>query len=179
MKAIIHDVKLIDRAEIKDERGAVRHGLRIDEDWYREEVRQLNIPTIDDPDPRNEGIREVYFSTVNPGVIKGWHLHLQMRLRYLCVRGRVTVGLYDLREASPTYKVPMKIEMAAEGPHYKMLIIPPGIWNAFRVIDVGGTYQPATICNIATRIHDPSELVRAEIGSLEWPLDWGAYEKSG
>src|SRR6202022_518836 len=48
---------------IPDERGAVLHMLR-------------------DDSPMFERFGEIYFSTVYPGAIKGWHLHREMTLNY-------------------------------------------------------------------------------------------------
>jgi len=157
---IIQGVEIIKRDVIRDLRGSVRHGLRTDEEWFTS---------------RNGSIGEVYFSEVNPGIIKGWHLHKKMTLRYLCVGSRATVFLYDLREGSPTYKVPMMVELATDGGQYVLLIIPPNIWNAFRVRQ--GNVNAATICNLASIPHDPDEISRAPIGSLNFPLNLGTYNE--
>ena len=45
---------------------------------------------------------EIYFSTIYPGVVKGWHLHEEMTLNYACVVGRIKLVVYDDREESPT-----------------------------------------------------------------------------
>ena len=45
---------------------------------------------------------EIYFSTIYPGVVKGWHRHREMTLNYACVHGRIKLVLYDDREGSPT-----------------------------------------------------------------------------
>jgi dTDP-4-dehydrorhamnose 3,5-epimerase-like enzyme len=63
----------------------------------------------------NGRIGEVYFSTVWPGVIKGYHLHKRMTLRYTCVVGVVLVGLADARPASPTFGRTMVWRLAEGG----------------------------------------------------------------
>ena len=68
---------------IPDERGSVMHMLRSD-------------------DPEFEAFGEIYFSTVYPGVVKGWHLHRRMTLNYAVVAGMIKLVLFDSRPSSPT-----------------------------------------------------------------------------
>ena len=42
------------------------------------------------------------FSSVFPGVIKGWHLHRRMTLNYAVPVGLIKLVLYDDREGSST-----------------------------------------------------------------------------
>ena len=161
MKTKIDGVEIIDRKIIRDTRGSVKHGLRADEKWY-----------INSAWP---AIGEIYFSEVQPNIIKGWHLHSKMTLRYICVRGRATVFLWDLRENSPTFEIPMMLELAANGPHYRLLVIPPNVWNAFRAKE--GESHPAMICNMASIPHDPGEMKRAPISGIKYPLNIGNYDK--
>ena len=53
-------------------------------------------------DPNFDEFGEIYFSKVNPGIVKGWHLHKEMTLNYLLITGEILVVLYDDRENSPT-----------------------------------------------------------------------------
>ena len=55
-------------AVIPDERGKVMHMLKA-------------------TDPEFERFGEIYFSTVFPGVVKGWHFHRDMTLNYAVVSG--------------------------------------------------------------------------------------------
>ena len=55
----IKDVIITDLKIIKDERGAVFHMIK------------SNSPTF-------SGFGEVYFSKVNPGIVKGWKMHTKM-----------------------------------------------------------------------------------------------------
>src|SRR5215468_1958032 len=80
---MIDGVELIPLRQIVDERGKVMHMLRADA-------------------PHFQGFGEIYFSTVNPGVIKGWHIHREMTLNYACISGQVKLVLFDDRSSSPT-----------------------------------------------------------------------------
>jgi dTDP-4-dehydrorhamnose 3,5-epimerase-like enzyme len=48
-----------DRLRGRTGRGSVMHMLRADAEHF-------------------QGFGEIYFSTVNPGAIKGWHIHREM-----------------------------------------------------------------------------------------------------
>jgi dTDP-4-dehydrorhamnose 3,5-epimerase len=167
---MIYGVEIRDLKIFADERGSVRHMLK-------------------STDPHFIQFGEIYFSTVHPGVVKGWHLHTMMTLNYVCVYGEIMVGLIDLREASPTYSERMKILLADNGDNYKLLTVPPFVWNGFR----SSSHWAASsiVANCATHPHDPDELERIhpdecipsyETPSDEWRFDksfWGDYEVAG
>ena len=80
---MIDGVQVVPLKRIPDERGTVMHMLRA-------------------TDPHFKQFGEIYFSTIYPGVIKGWHRHEVMTLNYACVSGRIKLVLYDDREDSNT-----------------------------------------------------------------------------
>jgi dTDP-4-dehydrorhamnose 3,5-epimerase len=132
---------------IADERGSVMHMLRAD-------------------DPEFEVFGEIYFSTVFPGVVKGWHLHRRMTLNYAVVFGMIKLVLFDDRPASSTRG---KVEELFIGEqNYTLVKIPPEVWNGFKGIGV----RPAIVANCATLPHDPAEIVRLDPMSREIPYDW-------
>lgn len=147
-------VRLVSRRIKKDDRGTVMHGLRADEAFGP--------------------VREVYFSTVAPNVVKAWHLHYRMTLRYLCVYGRVMVGLVDGRERK-TPPLTAKVFLSPSEDEYQLLIIPPGVWNGYRSM----TDSMAIVCNIADDEHDPTEIIRVHPKDAEWTFDWGPYNLAG
>jgi dTDP-4-dehydrorhamnose 3,5-epimerase len=69
--------------QMVDERGKVMHMLRVDSTVFRE-------------------FGEIYFATVHPGVIKGWHIHKRMVLNYAVPHGHIKFVLYDDRPESAT-----------------------------------------------------------------------------
>jgi dTDP-4-dehydrorhamnose 3,5-epimerase len=156
----IDGVEIIELKEFVDRRGRVQHG------------HNLFNPAFDFLPPT---VGEVYFSSVNPGVVKAWHFHKEMWLRYVVVSGTITLGLFDDREGSPTRGHPMKVQMAENGTHYKMVIIPPGVWNGFRATE--HATRPAKICNISSMPHDPDEIVRKPPDAVPWGLSWGDYDR--
>ena len=113
----------------------------------------------------NGRIGEVYFSTVWPGVIKGYHLHKRMTLRYTCVVGVVLVGLADARPDSPTFGGTMVWQLAESGDSHGVLTVPRGIWNAFRIAK-GWRGGYALVCNAASHRHTKNEILRATVADI-------------
>lgn len=133
--------------QIIDERGKVMHMLRSDA-------------------PHFKSFGEIYFSTVNYGVVKAWHIHSQMTLNYAVVHGQIKFVLFDSRKESPTYG---KIQEIFLGPdNYQLVTVPPLVWNGFR----GLSESPAIVANCASIPHDPNEIQRLAYNSDEIPYDW-------
>jgi dTDP-4-dehydrorhamnose 3,5-epimerase len=132
---------------IPDERGTIMHMLRAD-------------------DPHFERFGEIYFSTVYPGIVKGWHRHRRMTLNYAVVSGTIKLVLYDDREGSPTRSALM--ELFVGGDHYALVTVPPLVWNGFKGVGVA----PAIVANCATEPHDPAEIERLDPLSPRIPYRW-------
>jgi dTDP-4-dehydrorhamnose 3,5-epimerase len=130
-----------------DERGTVMHMLRADA-------------------PHFERFGEIYFSTVYPRVVKGWHLHRRMTLNYAVVSGMIKLVLYDDREDSPTRSEVMELFVGDQ--NYVLVTVPPLVWNGFK--GVGTT--PAIVANCATIAHDPAEIERLDPFSPQIPYRW-------
>lgn len=145
---VIDGVRVKVLRQIPDERGKVMHMLRED-------------------DPGYQRFGEIYFSTVYPGVIKGWHLHKKMTLNYAVVSGTIKLVLYDSRLHSPSNGELMEL-FIGEG-NYCLVTVPPGVWNGFKGI---GTKE-AIVANCATIPHDPEEILRISPYDSSIPYDWG------
>ncbi len=144
---MIDGVSVAPRRQIVDERGKIMHMLRSD-------------------DPEFERFGEVYFSWVNPGVVKAWHLHKEMTLNYVCPHGLVKLVLYDGREESATHGEVMEIFLGPDS--HRLVTVPPGVWNGFK----GVADQPSMVANCATLAHDPDEIVRMDPTASDIPYDW-------
>lgn len=132
----------------KDERGSVMRMLRTDDAGYA-------------------GFGEVYFSTVNPGVVKGWKRHREMSMTLACPAGRILVVLFDDRLHSPTQGQFQEVEL---GPNdYKVLSIPPMVWNAFMGLDPTG---PSLLANCASIPHRPDEADRIGLDDPRLAFAW-------
>lgn len=144
---MIDGVQVIPLARIPDERGTIMHMLKV-------------------TDPHFKQFGEIYFSTIYPGVIKGWHSHRDMTLNYACVFGRIKVVLYDERPESPTAGELMEIFLGPD--NYSLVIIPPDVWNGFK-----GMSDPyALVANCCTHPHDSSRSRRLDPLDNHIPYDW-------
>jgi dTDP-4-dehydrorhamnose 3,5-epimerase len=132
---------------IPDERGAVFHMLREDS-------------------PGFERFGEIYFSTVYPGVVKGWHLHTEMTLNYAVPVGMVKLVCYDGREGSSTKG--NVVELHVGELNYSLVTIPPHVWNGFK----GEGAVPALVANCSTIPHRPDEIERLDPFDNDIPYDW-------
>jgi dTDP-4-dehydrorhamnose 3,5-epimerase len=144
---VIDGVRVVPKRQIVDERGKVMHMLRCD-------------------DPEFEEFGEIYFSTVNPGVVKGWHIHAAMTLNYYVVQGLVKLVLFDDRDGSATRG---EVQELFVGEANSVLVrIPPMVWNGVK----GLGSSPVVIANCATLPHDPQEISRLDPFGTEIPYDW-------
>ncbi|MFZ5801456.1 MAG: dTDP-4-dehydrorhamnose 3,5-epimerase family protein [Candidatus Omnitrophota bacterium] len=144
---MIKGVEVIPLKQIPDERGKVMHMLRSDS-------------------PHFEKFGEIYFSVVNPRVVKGWHLHKKMTLNYAVVSGMIKLVLYDARKNSPTKGEIMELFVGED--NYCLVKVPPGIWNGFK----GMGTKPAIVANCATIPHDPKEISRLDPIKNDIPYHW-------
>lgn len=144
---MIDGVQVIPLRRIPDERGTIMHMMRA-------------------TDPHFQQFGEIYFSTIYPGVVKGWHWHREMTLNYACVFGRIKLVLYDERPNSPTQGELMEIFLGPD--HYSLVSIPPEVWNGFK-----GMSDPfAVVANCCTHVHDPSRSRRLDPFNNNIPYDW-------
>ena len=144
---MIEGVRITPLRQICDERGKVMHMLRSDA-------------------PGFSGFGEIYFSTVFPGAIKGWHVHSRMTLNYAVPHGRIKFVLFDDRDGSGTRG---EINEFFLGPdNYQLVTVPPFVWNGFKGI---GT-EMAVVANCASIPHDPSEIDRMDPFDPKIPYDW-------
>ena len=138
--------------QIVDERGKVMHMMRND-------------------DPEFNIFGEIYFSEVNPGAIKAWHLHQRMTLNYAVPKGSIKFVLYDDRPASPTYGQLQKLFL--DNHNYCLVIVPPLVWNGFK----GLGEEPSLIANCADIPYEDTEIVRKDPFDQSIPYDWSSKDQ--
>ncbi len=144
---MIDGVQVIPLRRIPDERGTVYHMLKR-------------------TDPHFSRFGEIYFSTIYPGVVKGWHLHKNMTLHYACIHGRVKLVIYDDREGSTTRGELIEVFLGPD--HYALVVIPPGLWNGFK-----GMGNDAAIMADCTDIpHEEVESLRLDPFDNHIPYKW-------
>jgi len=149
---MIDGVKITLLKQIVDERGKVMHMLRSDSEVFQK-------------------FGEIYFSCVNPGVVKGWHIHKQMTLNYAVPHGNIKFVLYDSRSDSPTKGELQELFLSPD--NYMLVTVPPMVWNGFK----GLGNEMAIVANCATIPHDPEEIERIDSFDPSIPYNWGAEPK--
>ncbi len=145
---MIDGVRITPLRQIHDDRGKIMKMLSRDDEVFRE-------------------FGEIYFSVVNPGVVKGWHIHSEMWLNYVVVSGAIKFVLHDDRVGSPTRGETQEMFLSPE--NHQLVTVPPKVWNGFKGISL----EPAVVANCATIPHDPSEIARKDPHDNDIPYDWG------
>lgn len=148
---MIKDLQIIPLKRIPDERGTIMHFMRA-------------------TDPHFQQFGEIYFSTIYPGIVKGWHRHREMTLNYVCVSGRIKLVVYDERENSPTKGELQEIFLGPD--NYSLVIIPPEVWNGFK----GMSDPQAIVANCCTHVHDPSRSDRLDPFENHIPYNWNVRQ---
>jgi len=144
---MIEGVKITPLKQIKDSRGKIMHMLRSDSSIFK-------------------SFGEIYFSTVNPKIIKAWHLHKEATLNYVCLKGKVELALFDDRKESKTNGQYQKIFLSPND--YFLVTIPPFIWNGFKGLDQNESF----IANCLDQPHDENEMVRKNPEDRYFSYKW-------
>lgn len=149
---MIEGVVITPLQQIIDERGKIMHMLRSDSPGFQQ-------------------FGEIYFSCVNPGAIKGWHIHQEMVLNYAVIHGHIKFVLYDDREESSTQGEIQEVFMGPD--NYCLVTVPAKVWNGFK----GYGQEMAIVANCSTIPHDPAEISRMDPFSPQIPYDWKLQHK--
>tara|TARA_B100001741_G_C16313217_1_gene486873 strand:- start:191 stop:637 length:447 start_codon:yes stop_codon:yes gene_type:complete len=144
---MIEGVKITKLKQLVDERGKIMHMIRNDS-------------------PIFDKFGEIYFSTINPGYIKAWHLHKEATLNYVCIKGKVNLVLYDDRNKSKSAGVYQNFLLSPND--YFLITIPPYIWNGFKGLDS----SESIIANCLDLPHNEKEMVRKDPNDKYFKYDW-------
>lgn len=143
----IQGVEIQPLKQMRDERGIVMHMLKCTDPWFKK-------------------FGEIYFSTINPGFVKAWHVHKKMTLHYAVPVGTIKLVLYDGRIGSPTPRMVQEIVIGHL--KYCLVTIPPGVASGF----VGVGEATAVVANCSDIPHDPAEIERIDPSSNTIPYRW-------
>ena len=93
---------------------------------------------------------QMNYSEAAPGTIRAWHLHFaQEDLWFLPPKQSIIVGLYDIRQDSPTKKVVMRLALG--GKSY-LVYIPRGVAHGYANL----SQKTARIIYLVNQQFDPS-----------------------
>lgn len=147
MKTQVEGVATSALKRLVDERGVLMRMVRADSPLFK-------------------GFGEVYFSVVNPGVVKAWKRHERMTQLFCVPRGNIRLVVFDGRDGSPS-KGKLDVLEVGES-NYVLVRIPPGLWYGFRCLGK----EPAMVANCADIMHDPAEMENAPLDDPRVPYDW-------
>jgi dTDP-4-dehydrorhamnose 3,5-epimerase len=119
------------RKIITDERGSLLHMLKSSNS--------------------KQPVAEIYFSSVLPGVNKGWKRHKRMWQRFSVPIGEIEFKFFDERPHSVTFGQSFSIRVSRN--YHVLVTVPPGIWYSFRCTSL----TEALIVNASDIEHDPTE----------------------
>ncbi len=134
---------------IPDERGRLFEMLRNDDALFRK-------------------FGQVYCTTVNPGIVKGWHYHKKQFDNFVCVSGMIKLVAYDMRTTSPTKGLVNEFFI---GLHNPLLVqIPPGVLHGFK----GLSAPEAVVINVSTEPyhHARPDEYRIDPYQNDVPYNW-------
>jgi dTDP-4-dehydrorhamnose 3,5-epimerase len=150
---MIKGVQVTNKRIIPDDRGKIMHIMKSSDE-------QFNT------------FGEVYCSTVFPGVVKGWHMHKEMTLNYVVLKGNIKFVLFDGRIDSPNYKEIQEIIIGEN--QYVMVTVPPFVWNGFKGIGL----EEAFVINFTDIPHSVDEIVRMDPHQNELiQYDWSINDR--
>jgi len=144
---MIEGVSIQRLKQIVDERGKVMHMLRADSPLFTK-------------------FGEIYFSIVNPGVVKAWKKHYKMTQYFAVPVGMIRLVIYDDRKNSTSYGRVEILNIGEE--NYCLIKIPPLVWYGFKGISL----MPALIANCTDIPHDPEESERLDVFDKKIPYNW-------
>ncbi|HSP55844.1 MAG TPA: dTDP-4-dehydrorhamnose 3,5-epimerase family protein [Dehalococcoidia bacterium] len=111
---------------------------------------------------------QCYVSLNYPGVVRAWHYHKKQEDYFVVVQGMCKVGLYDMREGSPTKGV---AEAHYLGDNNNIVLrIPIGVAHGYKTV---GT-QPSLLINFPTEVYTAAEPDEFRIAwdDPSIPLNW-------
>lgn len=146
---MIHGVETKKLKLHSDDRGRLMELLRADDALY-------------------ERFGQVYMTTCLPGHAKAWHLHKKQIDNFVCVKGKIRLGLYDARENSPTRGKVQEFFLDMESE--TLVKIPAGVYHGFEC----ATGEEAIVINISSDTYNrefPDEF-RKPFDDPEIPFKW-------
>ena len=146
---MIQGVEIKQLARHADERGFLMELLRSDDSIFTK-------------------FGQCYVSMNYPGVIRAWHWHKKQDDFFVVVKGMIKVGLYDLREGSPTQGEAAEFYLGDN--NSIMLKIPVGVVHGYKTV---GT-EPSLLINFPSQLYNPQEPdeYRLPWNTDQIPFDW-------
>jgi dTDP-4-dehydrorhamnose 3,5-epimerase len=116
----------------------------------------------------SDGIEPVQWNFVRSaaGVMRGVHVHVVHDDVVIVLEGQMTLGLRDVREASPTNGMSVALELSALAP--TVAVIPHGVIHGFLF------REPGTVLIGATSYYNPADDVECVWSDPDLKIPWPA-----
>jgi dTDP-4-dehydrorhamnose 3,5-epimerase len=111
------------------------------------------------------------YSILYPGLVKAWHWHQRQDDIWFILSGMAQVGLYDLRDESPT-RGETDVFYLGEA-NRQLLYIPHGVAHGYRVLGA----QPVGLVYYTNQLYDPSDELRLEWDDERIGFDWSTKNR--
>ena len=118
------------------------------------------LHAIKNTDAGFNGFGEAYFSTIDPGKIKGWKRHRRMTLNLIVPIGSIRFVIFN--DNLDCQSVILSKE------NYLRLTIPPMLWMGFQ----GLSESTSMVLNVASIPHQPDEVDKKDLNEYEY--DWSS-----
>ena len=119
-------------------------------------------------DPIFSKFGQCYVSMNYPGVVRAWHYHKKQDDFFVVVKGMIKVGLYDMREGSPTRGEVAEVYLGDD--NNIILKIPVGVVHGYKTVGV----EPSLLVNFPSELYNPQEPdeYRLPWNTEEIPFSW-------
>jgi dTDP-4-dehydrorhamnose 3,5-epimerase len=109
-------------------------------------------------------VRQINFSTLDPGIVKAFHVHMRQRdVWFVPPEDRVLLVLVDVREGSPTAKRALKVLLG--GGRSVLVAIPPGVAHGCKNVGDGAAHLV-----YMTDVHFSPEPGKTDEHRLPWDI---------
>ena len=106
------------------------------------------------------------------GIRKEWYYHEHTLDRYVLIKGKVDLGLYDGRESSPTFGNFILISLGESGtglPH--AVRIPPLVWHSLKWVTDEGIFMNAKLPGYERNLPDKFRVTKEELpAAITWNI---------
>ena len=135
-------------------------GLHLDDRGYLSEILRCD-------DTYFTKFGQVYISTINPGTVKGFHIHQKKEDVITCISGQVKFVIIESNDNNDLIKL---YEVHMSPMNRQIVVVPPGLWHGWMCVG----NKEAVLVNVTTEpyfAHDPDE-VRADPINNPWGYVW-------
>lgn len=157
---VIEGVKIVEVKRFQGQDGTFEDLLRVNEGGALELFPDIKV-------------RQINRSRLLPGSIKAWHLHYaQEDVWYIPPEDHMILGLWDLRSASATKDLRMKVVMG--NGVAKLVVVPRGVAHGV----VNASHRPGTIFYVVNNQFNPADpderrLAWDALGAGFWEIEKG------